>query len=1065
MQGGAGQGEAGQGGAGQVEPVDRFGVAPRRTGWIVCGILAVSVLATIWSTLIIVRTAESNRRTTASLFPLLQESQSFEREILNARIAFIYHVTIQKPGSLQAGWERYRRAEEGLGRIQRPVEDSSAAVLLRPRQEAVNIAWRTYDRRLRAVLGMVAGGTRSGVEYNRQVAEWAAEGGALVDAAHDLSGVTVALSRAQSNSTAFLLHLAMVIVNANGALWLVLGGSYFWLRRKPADRSRRARRFVMERAEAASRARGARLSFAQRRKAFLLSFSGRACAGVLLMLRSVSVVLGTGWFALRGIEHLTSSQSESMHSQQILVDAESLRAFVAEAESDTRGYVFSGKTTLLVSQQSAMRAAWDRLNKLRNEANGDTAQSERLGVVHDNLEERFGSLTLLGNVRQTEGPEAVTRLTASGHTLELKHRLEAAIDAFESAQYDVLVAAVLEANHAAAVSKALILFAAFPAALGLGVLGVITLHLLTCGTRLQDRLKRLNDTLEAVLRTAPVAIASFGAGAEPGFWNPAAKELFEVGRGAGAGSLGAGTAPELGELVQRIEEGFDKDVSGGSVTSLSVEWPVTSGECRILQVSAARVADDHGGPHDIVAVAQDMTEQLRMQEQLAFQASHDALTGLPNRFSLDARLKRMVERAAETGTVCAVFGIDVDRLKDVNDRLGHEAGDLFLKKITERLASVLRKTDTLIRVGGDEFLCLAETMRCPADAEVVATKLIASLARPMDIGGTTLTGSISVGIAVCPGDATDTEELRKKADAALYRAKASGRNQFRRFEQSEAERRVELIGDCLETALEKGCFRLVYQPQYTVGGKLRGFEALLRFQHPALGAVSPAEFIPIAEQNRLIQKIGSWVLQEACTTYTRWLRHGFSPGILAVNVSAVQFSRGDFSDQVVSTLRQADLQPGCVELELTESMVMSDPEEADRQMRRLERCGVRLAIDDFGTGYSSLSHLNRLPIGTLKIDRTFVHQLAGGNNSLSIVEAIVAMGKALSMEIIAEGVETEEQRSCLAALGCDHLQGFLFAKPLEAEAAEVLLGNLCSQEKVDVSARGSRSRTEHSLVM
>ncbi|MGI4827773.1 MAG: putative bifunctional diguanylate cyclase/phosphodiesterase [Janthinobacterium lividum] len=589
----------------------------------------------------------------------------------------------------------------------------------------------------------------------------------------------------------------------------------------------------------------------------------------------------------------------------------------------------------------------------------------------------------------------------------------------------------------------MILFVAFPAALGLGFLGFVTAGLLARSTSLQTRLQELNSTLSTLLETAPVGIFSFVPGRNLGYWNAAAEKIFCLRSPALTQGSFSGMSPamdsRLGAFLQQLERRLGSASEKTALKPLSLSWTTEAGEQVVLQVSAARVESDREGPSEIVAIAQDVTENFHLQRQLVFQARHDALTGLPNRLLLEERMSHMLDTAQSEGTRCAVLAIDLDRFKDVNDRFGHEIGDQFLIAVVKRLASAIRKTDALFRVGGDEFLLLIDQLQNGEDTALIARHLLHCLNEPIALEGSTLQASISVGIAVYPEDGPTTEDLRRNADAALYKAKTAGRNQYRRFVLDPGEHRNQAVRECLDTALEEGRFRLVFQPQYSTTGELRGFETLLRLKHPSLGAISPAEFIPLAEQSGLILPIGTWVLQQACAVQAAWLGEGLHPGIMAVNVSAAQFACPDLADLVSETLQRTGLPPEHLELELTESMVMSNAEETTRQMNRLERFGVRIAIDDFGIGYSSLSHLNRLPIGTLKIDRSFVQQLDLSNTSRPIVEAIVALGKTLSMKVVAEGVENENQRAILSCSGCDYLQGFLFAKPLEHAQAQALL--------------------------
>lgn len=1005
------------------------------------GVLVFSFLATIWSILIIVRSADSNRRATAQLLPILQESQTFEREILNARIAFIYCVTLNKPGSLATGWKRYGKAQRALGDLQQRINGDPTASVLKPQLDALGASWQAYHSRLQNTLQLVQDGQRSGHAYEEGVSEWAADGNALVNAGRNFADTAAALAQAQSDETGFLLRLTSLIVSLNGLLWLGLTIAIGSVRRRPLRRDTGA--------EPDGSTNGASLAGAQfsipagvqrlAQKLVPTGASWRTHLAVLLMLASIATVLGTGLFALHGIKSLTAIHDQGMASEQVLTDAESLRTATIGPESDTRAYVFSGRETLLVSQRDQMQRATQLLRRLQRETSADPQQQEAIREVSAALQRRFDSLRRLTVLRRRGGPEAVATLLANGTNLALKHDVEESITTFESAEYQRLVQGKVRTVRAATISRTLILFAAFPAALGLGLLGFITAHLFVRSTRLQMQLQNVNQTLNTLLTTAPVAIFSFVPGKRLGFWNPAAESIFRIRSGEVTETAVTGLKPELATLLDTLDKKLWPRLSGAALDPLVVPWAREGGEQATLSISAARVTHELGVRSEVVAIASDVTEQARLREKLIYQAHHDALTGLPNRLLLEERTREMLARARAEQGRCAIFGIDLDNFKHVNDRFGHETGDLFLKKVVERLSSVIRRKDTLGRVGGDEFLCLVESFQNDVDAEGIAAKLVASLTEPISVGRAIIQGSVSIGVAIYPTDGSDGEELRKNADAALYRAKAAGRSQYRRFALSDAEQRAELIQKCLQTALGDHCLHIAYQPQYSGSGERRGFEALLRLNHATLGTISPAEFVPIAEQDDLILQIGSWVLREACKTFAGWLQQGWTPGILSVNVSAVQFARSDFANTVVATLKETNFPPGCLELEITESMLMSDAEESARQMCLLDEAGIRLAIDDFGTGYSSLSHLNRFPIGTLKIDRSFVNQIHARNSSRPIIEAIVALADALSMDIVAEGVETEAQRLYLLQIGCDYFQGYLFARPLPAAEAEALL--------------------------
>ncbi|WP_181391975.1 EAL domain-containing protein [Deinococcus irradiatisoli] len=433
-------------------------------------------------------------------------------------------------------------------------------------------------------------------------------------------------------------------------------------------------------------------------------------------------------------------------------------------------------------------------------------------------------------------------------------------------------------------------------------------------------------------------------------------------------------------------------------------------------------------------------EQRELADRLAHQATHDTLINLPNRALFEDRLEQAIRGAGRHGGSVALLVMDLDGFKRVNDSLGHQAGDALLRQVAHRLRGRLRVGDTFSRMGGDEFTVVLPDLRDPSDAVRVGRELLRALEAAFWVDDRELFVTCSVGVALYPDDGHDAATLQRHADVAMYRAKADGRNALRCFapEMNETAReRLELEG-WLRRALELGEFELHYQPQVTRSGTPVAVEALVRWRHPSLGLVPPAKFIPAAEESGLIVAIGEWVLAEACRQAAAWYRLG-QPIRVAVNVSALQFSRPDFFQTVEQALSGAGLDPSLLEVELTESLVMHDPGESARQMEQLRALGVRVAVDDFGTGYSSLSYLHRLPIDVLKIDRSFVAELEAPRGTQALVQAIVALARALDLMVVAEGVETDAQLAFLNELGCDLVQGYLFARPMPTREVSAFL--------------------------
>lgn len=436
-------------------------------------------------------------------------------------------------------------------------------------------------------------------------------------------------------------------------------------------------------------------------------------------------------------------------------------------------------------------------------------------------------------------------------------------------------------------------------------------------------------------------------------------------------------------------------------------------------------------------------EQRHLTDKLAYQAQHDALTGLPNRALFEDRLHRSLAQARRQGWLAAVLFVDLDRFKQINDTLGHPVGDSLLQHVARRLEGCIRRNDTLARMGGDEFTVLLTELRDQQYVLTVAQKLLDALQAPFQIDAYELFITASIGVSVYPRDGKDAATLQRNADSAMYRAKNRGKNNYQLFVPEINASALESleIENALRRALENDEFQLRYQPQVGIDGGLTGLEALLVWNHPKLGIISPTQFIPVAEECGLIGPIGSWVLKQACSQAAEWRRAGLPPVKVAVNVSATQFTRAGFADVVAGILKETGFDAGSLELELTESVVMNNVEESNRQMSRLRTLGVCIAIDDFGTGYSSLSHLRNLPIDTVKIDQSFLGELESEPNAMPLLRAIVALAHSLNLSVVAEGVETEQQLEALRQVGCDRIQGYLTGEPVPADGVKHLLGD------------------------
>jgi diguanylate cyclase (GGDEF)-like protein/PAS domain S-box-containing protein len=508
------------------------------------------------------------------------------------------------------------------------------------------------------------------------------------------------------------------------------------------------------------------------------------------------------------------------------------------------------------------------------------------------------------------------------------------------------------------------------------------------------------------------------------------------------------TRPRLLESLRQIaqltpdehhradQEAFEKVAAFGSCASYEKEFIRIDGSRVPVLISAIL------HEQQIAWFAFDLSNNEQSRERITHLAYHDALTSLPNQSLFKDRLKQAIALSSRSDQMQAVLLLNVDRFKTINDSLGYTAGDQMLQAIAQRLTSCVRESDTVARFGADEFAVLLMQLGRSHDAANTAKAIKQAVEQAFLIDGRELFITSSIGISVYPQDGRDTPTLLKSAGVALQRAKEKGRGDYEFYTSghtSDALKQL-LLESQMRPGLERGEFVVEYQPQVDVKTfRLVGMEALVRWNHPALGMLQPSDFIQLAEDNGMITQIGDWVLRTAFAQNKLWLDSGFSPMRLSVNVSARQFQQSAFIATICDVLKETNLDPALLELELTEGSIMKEPEKATDKLNKLRDLGIKIAIDDFGTGYSSLSYLKRFPIDTLKIDKTFVADVSTNEDDAAIAKAIVMLGHALDMSVIAEGVETPQQLEYLTSLGCDVIQGYLFSPPLSTESFTELL--------------------------
>ena len=482
-----------------------------------------------------------------------------------------------------------------------------------------------------------------------------------------------------------------------------------------------------------------------------------------------------------------------------------------------------------------------------------------------------------------------------------------------------------------------------------------------------------------------------------------------------------------------LRDSLRKLLRGGQLTH-EFRIVLANGAVRVVENRAHVVRNAGRRLERIDGTLTDITERKHSQERIEYLAQYDIVTGLPNRRLFNDRLTLAIARDKRLDAMTALLLLDLDRFKQVNEMFGHSAGDKVLQVVTARLRERLREVDTIARLGGDEFVVILESVADTVHATRVAEEIVDAVAEPLMLDGQEIFVTASIGVALCPADADGVDKLIESAELAMYQAKQEGRNTVQLYVPQQNQRRGASLGteSKLRRALERDELQLDFQPKVNIAtGAVAGAEALVRWRNPELGLVSPADFIPLAEDIGLIVPIGEWVLQQACAQASAWRSQGH-PIAVAVNLSARQFRQNDLVETIKRTLADTGLAPEYLELEITESMIMHRPEQTIATLQQLDDIGVILSVDDFGTGYSSLSYLKRFPVHKLKVDQSFVRELHQNADDAAIVRAVIALAGSLNLKTIAEGVETGQQLSYLAGLGCDEYQGNHFSRPLPA---------------------------------
>ncbi|MFT5659926.1 MAG: diguanylate cyclase (GGDEF)-like protein [Sulfurimonas sp.] len=506
-----------------------------------------------------------------------------------------------------------------------------------------------------------------------------------------------------------------------------------------------------------------------------------------------------------------------------------------------------------------------------------------------------------------------------------------------------------------------------------------------------------------------------------------------------------------GKAEAQLYRDDDLSVMNSDNSKINFEESQTDDVGNIITVLTSKVPlkNESGAIFGILGTYVDISKQRKVENELKeqklilhHQAHHDLLTGLPNRILFNDRLEQAIEKAKRNHSKVALLFIDLDHFKEINDSLGHNVGDKVLKIVTSIFKNTVRDKDTIARLGGDEFSVILEDLEQIQDASFICTKLLKSLSKSMLVENHSLYISSSIGISIYPDDGTYSESLLQFADSAMYKAKDEGRNNYQYYDSKMTELAFERV--VMETSLRTGItneeFLVYYQPQIDAkSNKIIGMEALVRWNHPTMGIVYPAKFIPLAESTGLIVELDRYVMKTAMTKITNWYKEGLSPGILAMNLAVKQLQHKDCIPILQDLMREIGCKPEWLEFEVTEGQIMNNPEESTNILQQISDIGIELAIDDFGTDYSSLAYLKKLPLDKLKIDQAFIRDLPDDDEDIGITKAIIALAKSLNLKVIAEGVETKEQKDFLVANGCENIQGYIYAKPMPANEMEKML--------------------------
>lgn len=762
----------------------------------------------------------------------------------------------------------------------------------------------------------------------------------------------------------------------------------------------------------------------------------RIVAGFTVLL---ILLIGNTLFQRRELISQVRDQTWITHTHQVLNELDSLESLLTEAESGQRSFLYTGERIYLEPYETAITQIKPHIDELSRLTADNPRQHARVTALRKltdaNLAELAQTISLYDSNRRAEAKALVL---ADARQIKMTN-FRNLIDQMTSEENSLEASRTISSHQSTGHTFLSIYLSGVIKFVILITMAYLTIRALGQGEKYLGEIWRREEWYKVTLDCIGDAVICTDALGKISLINVAAERL-----------LGYRLSEIEGEPVDKVFRLVNSSTRETITNPMGKAFALNEtrhvpDNCVLIRPDGSEifiedsVAPIHSRAGEItgaVMVLRDVSLARVLSDKLFHSAHHDSLTGLPNRSLLNDRIERAITLARRRERKLAIMFLDLDGFKHINDSLGHLMGDKLLQSVARRLQDCIRSPDTVSRQGGDEFVVLLQDLNEPKDAAKTAERLLNAVAKPHYFERNEVFVTTSIGISMYPGDGQDAEALFKRADAAMYEAKKNGRQSYQFFRltaDAHAEGRFS-IEQGLRRALEREEFTLQYQPKIDLkSGAITGVEALLRWTHPTLGLVPPEQFIPVAEESGLILPIGAWVLQEACTQARSWANDGLSTGTMAINVSAVQFRTQNFLNGLLADLNKIGLPPQNLELEMTESVLMNNPELTGPILRTLRDNGVQVSVDDFGTGYSSLSYLQQFPLDALKIDRSFVQRIQNSPDDAKIVSAIISMGRDLKLRVIAEGVETLADVKFLKTRDCDEAQGYYFSRPLSAE--------------------------------